>query len=90
MTAKENTNWGTCIQRRAEKQRGQRRPSITEKLKNNPQRSHKVAAYKDGIIVFVFPSTMEANRQGFDASNVQRCCKGKQLAYKGYQWKYMS
>lgn len=90
MTPKENTNWGTCIQRRSEKRRGRPNPKVTEKLKNNPQRSHKVAAFKNGVLIMTFPSTMEANRQGFDAPNVQRCCKGKQLAYKGYQWKYMS
>ena len=33
-----------------------------------------------------FPSTMEAQRNGFDHSHIVKCLKGKRKSHKGYQW----
>lgn len=35
-----------------------------------------------------FPSTIEADRQGFDSGNVSRCCRGERNTHKGYTWQY--
>lgn len=56
----------------------------TEKL------SKQVAAYKDGVLVMTFPSTREAERQGYSQGNISKCCNGKLKSYKGYQWRYVA
>ena len=67
---------GTCIQRRAEKER-------------NGVRSKQVYQYtKDYELVKIWESTNEAGRNGFNQGNVSACCKGKLKHYKGYIWSY--
>ena len=51
--------------------------------------SKQVGAFKNGELIFTFPSTMEAGRNGFDKSAVSRCCNGKLPHYKGYEWRYI-
>lgn len=38
--------------------------------------------------VLGFPSMQEAQRNGFHAGAVSRCCKGELAHYKGYVWEY--
>lgn len=81
MTPKENTNWGTGIQR------------LAEKLTNRQDKSKQVAAYQNGVLVMVFQSTREADRQGFNHGAVASCCRNCYLRegnniYKGYTWIY--
>ena len=76
-THKENVNFGTGNQRRAEKL------------------SKQVGAFKDGVLVMIFPSTQEAQRQGYSAGNISQCCRNcfkraGNNTYKGYQWKYLN
>ena len=54
------------------------------------QISKQVGAYKDGNLVMTFPSTMEAQRQGFNFGNVAACCRGKRKTHKGFEWKYLN
>lgn len=61
---------------------------------NHPDRSKRCAAYKNGELQMVFPSTQEAERQGFKHSAVAACCKNcfnreGNNVYKGYVWKYL-
>lgn len=44
----------------------------------------------DGELVGVYSSTQEAAKmnEGFNHSNIARCCRGKQGTYKGYKWSY--
>ena len=35
-----------------------------------------------------FPSMAEAQRQGFDNSNISSCCLGKRNSHKGYFWNF--
>lgn len=77
LTPKENTNWGTRTER------------ASKAKTNNPKRSKQVGAFKNGNIVFTFPSSNEAGRNGFDRSAVARCCRGKKKTHKGYTWKYL-
>lgn len=77
MTPKENINWGTCIQRRAEKRR-------------NGKTSKAIVAVdpKSGNIIATFPSMKEAQRSGFSRSNISECCSGKQKTHRGLRWEY--
>lgn len=76
MTPKENTNWGTAIQRRVEKQR----------LTNGKK---VVQMDKSGNIVATYFSAIEAARQnGYCNVSISLCCRGKQPEYRGYIWRY--
>ena len=78
MTPKENSNWGTGIERQS-------------KARINGKRSKQVGAFKDGKLIMTFPSTREAGRQGFNQGNVAKCCRGVKSykTYKGYTWRYI-
>lgn len=77
-TPKENTNWGTGIQRSAEKKR------------NGKLSKPVVALDKQGRIVHVFPSTHEADRNGYDWRAVSACCLGKLKHHKNLIWRYQN
>ena len=51
--------------------------------------SKQVGAFKDGELVMVFQSTMEAQRNGFHSGCISDCCNGKLKTHKGYTWKYL-
>ena len=72
MTPKQNSNWGTHIQRVA-------------KAKSKPV----VAIDDTGNVVLEFSSAMDAERQGFDHSNLAACCLGKRRTHRGYRWRYL-
>ena len=81
MTPKENTNFGTGIER-------------CHKAQINGKRSKQVGAYKDGNLVMTFPSTREASRQGYNQGNVAACCRNcfkreGNNVYKGFVWSYL-
>lgn len=71
-TAKENTNWGTGCKRSA------------------ASRSKAVQALdpETGQVVMKYSSTMEAERNGFNSSNISACCLGKCRTHKGFAWRY--
>ena len=77
VTPKQNINWGT------------RNKRMAKSNTNNPKRSKAVGAFKDGELIMTFPSSGEAQRQGFKKSAVSACCNGKLPHYKGYTWKYI-
>lgn len=80
MTAKQNCNWGTGIERRAKAQR------------NDPKRSKPVIALNNaGEIVYEFPSVAEAGRNSFSFGDVAAACRGclnrdGNHQYKGLFW----
>lgn len=37
----------------------------------------------------IFESMHDAERLGFDNSNIAKCCKGKLKKHKGYKWSYL-
>ena len=73
---KENCNFGTRNER-------------SSKARINGKRSKAVGAFKDGKLVLSFPSTMEAQRQGFCGGHIVSCCIGKRKTHKGYTWRYI-
>lgn len=81
---RQNINFGSRNSRAAK--------SLSKALKGiipkaNPPK--QVAAYKDGELIFRFPSLNEARRQGFNQGNISECCNGKRKTHKGFQWKYI-
>lgn len=75
-SAKYNSNYGTRIERAAEKN-------------TNGKRSKKVYQYTlDGQFVREWESTREAGRNGYDQGHVAACCRGELKQYKGYIWRY--
>lgn len=76
MTAKENSNWGTRTER------------IISKTTNGKCSLPILAS--STLKNIYFPSMMEAERNGFLASNVCNCCKGKLSKYKNYKWQYLT
>lgn len=88
MTPKQNTNWGTCIERRAKANTNN--PKLIASLTNHPNLSKRVQAFdKQGHLVYDFPSSKEAERQmGFKHGSISRCCNGKRKSAHGYIWRY--
>lgn len=86
VSPKQNINYGTGIQRRAK--------SVSKSMTNNPKHSKQVGAFKNGELVMTFPSTMEAQRQGYNSGSVAACCRkcykreGNNV-FKGYEWRYI-
>ena len=79
-SAKENVNYGTCIERRAKKQRE------TKCQINNKATSKKVRCLETGK---VFESINDARRiMGLDGSSISKVCKGKNKSTKGYTFRY--
>lgn len=77
LSHKDNLNYGT-------------RNSRASKTKtNNPKTSKYVGAFKDGKLAMTFPSTNEAQRQGFCSAHICDCCNGKRNTHKGYTWRYI-
>lgn len=77
MTPKENMNWGSCQERAHIKQI------------NHPNMSKPVYQYTlDGVLVRVWPSIKEAQRNGFNQGGIWSCCHGKCKQYKGFLWSY--
>lgn len=78
VSAVENTNYGTGLQRR-----------VCQQI-NNPKRSRSVSQYdSDFNLICTFPSLMEAERQtGFANTNICQACKETYRTVGGYYWRY--
>lgn len=77
------------------KQSEEHKAKLSAAQKNNPKKSKVVQALNKvtGEVVYEFPSTQEAQRQGFTASAVSRCCRNCFIrpgnnVYKGFIWRY--
>ena len=75
-THRDNINHGTRNERVA-------------KANTNGKCSKKVLQLSlSGDLICEWESTRECERNGFDHSNVTRCCNGKQKTYKGFRFEY--
>lgn len=74
--AKYNSNHGTRNER------------IFRKTTNGKLSKPVLQYTKSGEFVKEYPSAHEAERNGYNNSNVISCCRGKYKTYKGYIWKY--
>lgn len=89
LTHGDNMRYGTGIARSAASRRGRKQSSehITKKaaaLSKPVQALDKVT----GEVVYEFPSTMEAGRQGFHSGCIAACCNGKRKTHKGFIWRH--
>ena len=76
-----NQSYGTARLRQAEKIKG----------KFNTKLSKPIEAYNEnGDVVYIFPSLMEAHRNGFDFRLISACCLGKRSFHKGLHWRFVS
>lgn len=80
MDCKSNINWGTGIERRSLKRKGD----------YNGKLSKPVLQFDlEGNFIKEWPSIIEIKRQlGYSNGNVSLCCRGIYKSYKGYIWKY--
>ena len=73
---KYNHNYGTINER-------------ISKANTNGKLSKRVLQLSlDGELIREYPSVRECERNGFDHSNVIRCCNGKQKTHKGFRFMY--
>ena len=72
MTSKENKNWATANARRA--------AALSKAV--------EAVDMVSGRVVYIFPSTREAQRQGFNSGHVSACCNGKLKSHGGFIWRY--
>lgn len=89
MTPSQNINWGTRNAKVSAALRG--KPKSPEAVaKSVAARSKQVEAIDKitGRVVYVFPSTNEAGRQGFDQGAVAACCRGEIKTHHGFIWRY--
>lgn len=79
-THKYNSNYGTAIERRIKHQDWK---SIADK-----QSTPIEQVDRNGVVVKVWPSMMECERQsGMRSSGVSKCCRGQLKTYKGFMWR---
>ena len=77
VTSKENINYGTHNERSGKSQTNDKKrskPIYGINIKTNER--------------IEFPSTMEAQRNGFDQGAIVKCLKGRRKSHKGYRWFY--
>ena len=89
LTRKENCNWGTRNARMAAALKTNEKAKIA-RAKVAAALSKAVQALDPATmeVVMEFPSTREAQRQGFDHGAVGKCCNGKWKLYKGFIWRF--
>ena len=76
VTPKENSNYATRNERIA-------------KAKINGKKSKKVLQLSlSGDLIKEWPSINECERNGFDHSNICKCCQGKRKSAYGFKWCY--
>ena len=77
-TAKCNSNYGTCQQRRV------------KKLKDNMREMwHEIHQYSlDGNLINTYVGKSEIEKAGFSYTMVTRCCLHKVVKSQGYVWRY--
>lgn len=93
VTPKDNINYGTAIQRSAEKRRGRPNPKVGERLRglltNRKDLSKPVERCDlQGNVLERFASANEAQRQGYNKGSISQCCNGIFKQHKGFIWRY--
>lgn len=65
--------------------------SVSQRKKVLPTLRKPVVQLKDNIVIKVFNSIFEAERQfGYSAPHIIGICKGRGKTYRGYKWMYLS
>lgn len=80
VTYKENTNYGTGIERRV---------AHTDWSSKNDTQKKKVYQYDKKLnLIKIWNSSCECETQGFAQTHVSSCCRGERKTHKGYIWSY--
>ena len=89
MTPKENSNWGTHNEKLRVSSTGRIMPKDgVEKMAEKHKKP--VAAYKDGVLIKVYDSAADAERENDDYKyvSISAACNGRIKTYRGYTWKF--
>lgn len=82
-----NLEWAT---RKEQANHGTRTSRSSMNRFNHPSQSKGIRAIHNNTgEILIFPSMMEAKRNGFQVSNICLCCQGKQKYHKNYKWEYL-
>ena len=85
-TSKENTNYGTCISRRANTHRGKKH----KPFRRRDLCKRVVCMTKNDEIVAEYESISQAQiESGIKFQNISSVCLGKAKSAGGYKWKYI-
>ena len=76
VTPKENSNYAT------------RNKRIFEKTTNGKLSKRVLQLSLTGELICEYPSIQECERNGFDHSNICKCCLGKRKSAYGFKWCY--
>ncbi len=71
---KYNNNYGSTVMYRTERAKKTSKPIKQLSL--------------DGTLLKIWPSIMEAERNGFKSGIICNCCKGRHNIHKGFRWEY--
>ena len=83
----DNLEWLTKEKHSYEGNRIQKAIAVTRAKQSKPVEAlDKVT----GRVVYTFPSTCEAGRNGFNQGHVAACCRGELKSHKGFIWRYVS
>lgn len=86
MTPSDNINFGNRNKKVSEKMKGVK-PSEKAIQASKDLFSQKVYQYKNDVLVGVYYSMMEAERQtNTKSGNISKCCNGKAKTANGYIW----
>lgn len=80
VTYKENTNYGTCIERRVK--------HTDWTIKNEFMRKKVYQYDKELNLVKTWSSACECEKYGFSQSCISRCCRKERYSYKGFYWSF--
>ena len=76
VTPKENNDYATRNER------------VSKAMTNGKLSKRVLQLSLSGELIREWESTQECGRNGFDQSNVARCCQGKQKTHKGFRFMY--
>ena len=76
VTYKENSNYGTCIER------------MRKTLTNGKLSKSVLQLSLTEELIREWPSVSEVSRNGFNKGHVAACCRGEEKSHKGYIWMY--
>ena len=83
VTSSENLNHAFRI--------GLKDPKTQGRLSGDNALSKQIAQLtKEGVLVKIWPSMMDARRSGFNQSAIYLACRGKLKHHAGYKWQYIN
>ena len=82
---KSNLEWCWC---KDNINHGTRNERVSKAMTNGKLSKPVLQLSLSGDLIREWPSVAECGRNGFDISNVCKCCNGERKTHKGFRWKY--